>query len=976
MAPLTDFISRIFSTDRTQGLSGGAEVVVDQDPSSAFYLSRLRKHRTDEDLVEHPEYLWATASYGGRKGGLRAHVHAERGDGVASFTDVLVVVNQADWERTLVSAADPWKERAERALLDRFAQYCDKERFELLYGTRPLRVALYCDGGAEMLNQSFGLGPGEFVTGLLPNLYAGPGLRSRPVVAVHLNLPGLWEGYREVGRLYSDQILFTLGRHWLDNYHHPALREPGIYRLQQYPDGSLVHVISPELQDRYHVRSDTVDGGTSVLTIAEWDGNPVAWLVLAVVDASSHESAPPPRPAELPDHDDHTEISLPEPTASPRLNLAKTIVPGALATRILSLQERGALLQKVHFSNFMDGYDVYIGPGGRVATQLSEPRATIQVRGNRVSLLVHDPSVVVDGRPVGRGKTVPLNAEVSVEVDGHRLVYRDLSGVRADGWPYLGELRRPGAGAYLEFGVAHRVGRDRRCKVRLPDEPHNDNIAWLPSVGGGTTIRSRNGDIPKSRFYTDSIMVASEHAEIDLGAEPLVRSLARHCHTFLRRGDRVISLSPREGGGGLVEAPLENNDELLVGNCLFQVSFPPADGTPSRHPTTSVVDIPRPSFSPEDLAASVDERRGTTEPPPVVAAGETAPAPRPLPAEETWGRPRTEVRQIGLATLSQPSQPSAPAAPVPPPPPPIEEPPVRPPPPMLLGTVSSYGEPPVVLAEDPSPLPPVRGPHPKAPAEAPPPPEPARAAPRPPDGRTIQLTPSSDEEVVAVEEREWQFELSRPARLVLVGWMVSGEVTVGNHRGCAVVVPEVCAYPEQAFMTLTYARLRVRGRKGRVELLQPGEATLTVGGAPAEASDTLDDLALAVIRRDEHLDPDFEVRLGLADDPSLPDPRARLLRVDPAERLALGLFTLGLPLRDNRRVNLGEIAVSVRWDGEAAVLSDYLEGYRRPEGGYRPFFVRTQGSAFHTVPEDGSPVRLAPGDAVIAGIAVYELRRA
>lgn len=308
MAPLSDFISRIFSTDRTQGLSGGAEVVIDPDPASAFYAARLRKHRTDEDLVAAPEWLWTTTSYQGRKGGLRTHIHAERGDGVASFTDVCVVMNQADWSRAL--AVEGWADRAAGVLSERFVQYCAREKFELLYGTRPLRVQLLADGGPEMGGQSFNLGPGEYVTGLLPNLYVGPALRSRPVLAVHVNLPGVWEGYREVGRLYSDQILFTLGRHWLDNFSHPSLREPGLYRLQQYPDGSLVHVISPELQDRFLVRSDSVEGGASVLTIAEWNGTPVAYLVLAVVESMTIDfsarpdiampSAPADRPRSAP----------------------------------------------------------------------------------------------------------------------------------------------------------------------------------------------------------------------------------------------------------------------------------------------------------------------------------------------------------------------------------------------------------------------------------------------------------------------------------------------------------------------------------------------------------------------------------------------------------------------------------------------------------------------------------------------------
>ena len=209
---------------------------------------------------------------------------AERGDGVAAFTDVLIVLSQADARRAAQAEGEPWTERAARAISEKFSIYCQRERFELLYGTRPMRFWFVADGGQDMLGHSFGLGPGEFITGLLPNLYVGPAPRSRPMLAIHLHLPGAWEGYREVGRLYSDQILYTLGRHWLDNFRHPSLKEPGLYRLQQYPDGSLVHVISPELQDRYFVRSDALEGGASVLTIAERSGTPVAYLVLAVVE--------------------------------------------------------------------------------------------------------------------------------------------------------------------------------------------------------------------------------------------------------------------------------------------------------------------------------------------------------------------------------------------------------------------------------------------------------------------------------------------------------------------------------------------------------------------------------------------------------------------------------------------------------------------------------------------------------------------
>lgn len=1054
MAQFSDFINRIFSNERTQGLSGGAEAVIEADPASAFYAARMRKHRTDEDLVASPEFVWATPSFGGRKGGLRAHLQAERGDGIANFTDVLLVINQPDARRAAIVEGEPWTERAAKAVGDRFTQFCEKEKFELRYGTRPLRFWIVADGGSEMLGQSYGLGTGEFITGLVPNLYVGPARRSRPVLAVHLNLPGAWDGYREVGRIFSDQMLFTLGRHWLDNFHHAALREPGLYRLQQYPDGSLVHTISPELQHRYLVRSDQVEGGASVLTIAEWGGAPVAYLVLAVIDAPSAdtgamliEPVAPPReaaavegePAQRPEgpgaarppqrSEPGATPALPDSpsmnhsASAPRRTLSndkhtKTIVPGAVDARILTLQERGALLQKVHFANYMDGYDVFIGAGSAVATQMTDPKATLQVRGGRVSLVVNDPAVRVDGEVVAVGKPRPLSGEVSIDVDGGQVLYRDLSTVTAEGWPYLGELRRAGGGTYLDFGGGHRIGRDRRCKVRLPDEPQNGNIAWLPSVGGGTTIRSRTGDIPKSRFYTDSIMVASEHAEIDLDGEPVLRSLARQCYTFVRRGTQIFSLVPRsENFLGAYEMALQPDDEVLVGNCLFQVSFPPneRDAAASLGPIV-MPEPPPPALAPVALddacdvpaaprlhekqaekladkptriedrfaagAGQVKRARGLTlDVPAAFGLGEAGAAPRPV--------------QLGMATGSENPgrEPEDYTSPVDRPLPRLRTGPAideraipdpaaslqpyerasrppdtgRPPPPMLIES-GGLDEPPRTLESDPEtdadePLmrfnDRIEGPSSQAPGQV----EPLPA-----------LDP--DQAVLSVEEAQWQFELSRPGQLVQLGWMVSGEVVVGNHHGCGVVIPEVRAFPEQAFMTLDYFRLNVRGKRGKIELLQEGEARITSNGIEVRSIDNLDNARMQIVRRDENLEPDFDIGLDLQVDSTLPDPRARLLRVDLSDRLTAALFTTGLPLKSARRVRLGALEVTATFDGERLMLSDYLVSYRAPGGGFRPCFYRDGAKSYRTLPEDGSAVTLAAGDTLIAGSCVYRFQPA
>lgn len=884
MAQLVDYISRIFSSARPQGLSGGAEFVVDADPAAAFHVARLRRHRTDGDYVATPALVWTCTSYAQRAGGLKAHIVAERGEGLASFTDALVVVSQADAARTTPVAGEPWTDLASRELGQAFSAYCLAERFSLLYGTRALRFRLVVDGGKDMLGQSFGLEAGEFITGLLPNLYVGPSTRSRPVITVHLNLPGIWQGYREVGRLYNDQIVFTLGSHWLDNYAHPALVEPGIYRLQQYPDGSLIHVISPELQDRYLVRSDQTAAGPNVLTIAELSGRPVAFLVLEVVEPSNTVSVPlvASRPGA-------GKVALATPTpaklSAPPGGLLpaevsgamkqKTIIPDAVAGRCLTLHERGALLQKVHFGNFMEGYDVYLGAKAQVVTSTANgpARATLQVRAGRVTLVAQVSGVKVERRDLIPGEPMVLKGTVAIDVDGVQVEFRDLSGVKAAGWPYVAELRRPGSGVYLDFGEVFQVGRDRRSRVRLPDEPHNDNIAWLPSVGGGASIRSRTGDIPKAKFYTDSIMVASSHAALDLTDEPVLRSLARNCYTYVRRQGEILVLFPQEGAGGRHEAALEPNDEVLVGNCIFQVSFSPPGAAIA--PAAPAPGAPR--FNADDLAASVDA---------------------------------IKPRRSAFLTVD----PVSPAA---------------------------FGHP------GPAPRPVITGPSP--------------------------ILDDDLESVVWVEERQWQHELSRPARLVQVGWSVHGELTLGNHRDADIIIPEVKSFPDHAFMTLDYLRVYARGNTGRIQVLQEGEASLDVGGAKVGSTESLAGARIAIVRRDAQLDPDFDVTLRFAEAADLPDPRARLLAVEVGDRLVAGLFTSGLPLRSARPLRLGPIRVTAFYDGESVHLTDYLPSYRTGAAGFVPFFVRAGTAAWRTLPEDGEPVLLRPGDHLLAGTNLYRL---
>lgn len=1082
MAQFSDWISRLFSSGPARGLSGDVDDLA-MDPRDACFASRLRRHQSAEDIIEDPFLLWATQSTTRKRMGLREHLTSQKADGPADFTDVLVVVNDADFRRTFNRVSEPWEHQASRVLTQEFENFCRLEGYDLLFTSRGIRVRILHDGGAEMQGNSFGLRRGEYVTGLLPNLYTGPASSSRPIISILLNIPDAWEGYREVGRMFSDQVQFTLGSHWLDNFAHPNLQEPALYRLQQYLDGSFVHIINPDLQDRFSVSSDE-SGGASVLVISDAESNVIAYMVLAqlesfVTDAPYEDSEQVSRPVPLslqpaetdfppsdPDLTQRATPSMPRPLPSQVFG-QKTIVPDSVHERLLTLRERGALLQRVHFRKFMQGYDVYISMQGTVSTHRADPAATLQVRDDTVRLVVHKPDVTVNGLRVTVDSPLPLYDRTVIQVGPHTLEYNDLSRVRMDGWPYLGEILRNASSTHMVFGGRYRIGRDRRSKVQLPDEPHNENIVWLESAVDGATIRARSGDIPKSRFYTDSIMVASEHVEIDLQGEPTLNAIAQHCYTYVRRGGEILALPPLKQGAAAAQLELKAGDDLLVGNCLFQVAFQPigagntsggfapkkitADslaramdpepeeaeagrksGMSARERLGRVISTPIGGVEPRpksDSATRPPPERPpapTTTRPPIAelrppdarpAPSEARPAPRPVEDPRPAVKP---LEPVPLPAKAPPVAPKPPAAPVEasdipaaaglgergPAPVPMKM--VTPSADSILGIDLPIPRAPLI---DPMSIPPipVTPPPPKAEpapraeiraeprssvdsrAEAPRPLPPvvSRPAPRPDPLATPEpLAALADEDadtrrrrppvpaqrgedfVSVVDEKNWNLELGRPARLMQVGWAITGEVVIGNYADCAVIIPEGRSEPHQMFHTHEYFSLKVRGNRGKAELLDNVEARLRIGGEERDRVNTLEDLELEVLRRDADGEVDYSVILHLDPTIPLPDPRAQLLTVDVRDRRAQALFTTGLPLGAVRAVKLGRIQANALYKANSLQLSDYLESYRQADGSFLPFFIG-RGDVFQTAPEDGRPLQLQPGDSLLVDTALY-----
>ncbi|MDP6931280.1 MAG: hypothetical protein QGG40_00120 [Myxococcota bacterium] len=980
MAQFGDILNRMFAARGVRGLSGNWEPVLPGIPGLSFFDSRMRRHRCEKDLVLAPNLLWGFTGLLAPSPGLRDHLCDEYLDGPCDFTDVLVVISEADWKRIERIGRTSWEKEATRWLAQGVGELEANQGLQRPFESREFGFQFLRDGDPAMDETSLGLGRGQFVTATLPNRYTGPRMGSWPAVAVHLEIEGQWKGFREVGSLYADQVLFTIGGHWLDNFSHPFLDVPGLYRLHQHR-GQLVHVLHPDFSDHYQIQTEEREGRPPIVHLRENKGRVVVRMILSR-DEADH------RPVDAGEPTEDFVVEPIEDISDPASFGGSTVIPVDVEDRSLGLRESGALLQKVHFSKVMNGYDVYLGPTGELGTALTDRAATFQVRGRAVYLMAHRVDVRVGGQVAPPGVPISLQGDQQVRVGDFSLDYVDLTGIQAKGWPYLGEVRRSGSLSRIGFGETHRLGRDRRCRIRLPDNGHNDNIVWLPELAQGGTIQARTGEIPKSHFYIDSIMVASEHLELDLRVEPRVTCIARHCFAFVRRGDRVLSLHPTRGRhkGGPHTVTLEEGDEILVGNCAFEVSLgdpvTTRDESITMIPDESVLRSqgPKPMLTPSFLAGAVDEseqeppsvageqRRVVADGPPAASPRRPSPGPQaditrlgfledmiidgPVPRNRSAGSAASPPESspssssgAGRSAVDEPFGGPAPSAAV-----------VSPP---SRGAVEPFGG-----VEEPQP--PVGGPRGATPRRGPVP----LSSPGPDSDRSRQEDPSvrwTNTGVAWVEEARSQVELSRPARLVCRGWSLAGEIVVGNNRDAQVVLPENRVDPDQQFEGVDYFRCSVRGRRGRFEQLSSTELRASRDGQAIEQSDSFDGLELSVLRRDTSGEVDFEIPLVFRSDVALPNPRARLLEVISSDRLVQALFTIGIPFRSPRGFTLGPVRVDARFDGDSLILSNYLSTYRT-DSGFVPFFVRPAAGSFHTVPEDGSPLTLAVGaEILVAG---------
>ncbi|MCP4869181.1 MAG: hypothetical protein GY898_10740 [Proteobacteria bacterium] len=555
------------------------------DPfDSGSYNFQFLRSRSDGDFVRHPDLLWSPNPYWTARSGLNAHLReiADRLGG-SVWSDVLLVLHPRDRARTQSSLLESWDRAAEAELATCFERLVRTQGFVKAAGERPFRLKVLADGDEE-LGATLGLQPGEFATALLPNLYLGPTSESAPLVEVFVAPAG--DGrFASVGTFYSDQMAFTVGAHALDNHLFEAFGDSAVYTVHRFPgEPGLHHKLGGEQSDRLALRTGSAHGVNTVRVVdIGRDKTLLEVMLVAVREAGTELPVAGERAGRVVGASDLPDLPF-APLAAPAdgctilpedLDLgsvgAFSIIPDALPTRVRTLSERGFLFQRVHFGGVMRGYTMELDRSGTISPKAADPVVRVEVRGERLLLEAVGREVSLDGRPLRAGESVALSgAEHTIAWRGGEATYESMR-KNDRRWPYLGRIGTPRRSTPLADGETWSVGRDREaCDVALPDRLTTANILWKDGAAGAGHVEVRGGRVPKARFRTDAILVASHAAQIDLtGPVPSVANASTTCPLYIVRTDgKAIRIQQGE------EVSLGAGDELLVGNSAFVLVTP------------------------------------------------------------------------------------------------------------------------------------------------------------------------------------------------------------------------------------------------------------------------------------------------------------------------------------------------------------------------------------------------------------------
>ncbi|MEC7987428.1 MAG: hypothetical protein VX278_19825 [Myxococcota bacterium] len=497
-----------------------------QKPLS-YFGNKIRIYKANGSILKDPTLLWD----GGQGIGLKYFL-SDFKDGTMPSTEIMIFISK----ETAAALPDlnPWYKQCLQTIGTPYLEWITSQKIRPYFSGKNVGISFWPD---EKYNLKLGLEAQEFALGFLDNRHR-KGKDSKPLVTIDAHISSQSDDFQSLGALHNDQIAWTLGNHPLDSFKTPAVPFPAALIIQQNARGEVNYSVNPNVPG-LSLREANKENQYALF----YGQKPLVTLLLKTLEFNRLTI--------------HKSLQVDAATQTIQLNVND-----------FHLQPCGHLFQKVHFSQWMKGYRTYLHRGYHFSSRKEKAIGVFRVEGTDIFFESFRPPCFVNGKILSSQKELLLEAGMEINCSGLRLTFHKHGLINNRNWPYIGAVHFSNKPKILDYGFKYTFGRSANCDIPLANEATADNIDWLPAFANTAQLPQKNGSIPKTSFSTDAVMVALEHALLNLKSDPSLMSLSNRCPSFVRRKKKIFPLNK----AGL-KHPLLAMDELLIGNDIYELQF-------------------------------------------------------------------------------------------------------------------------------------------------------------------------------------------------------------------------------------------------------------------------------------------------------------------------------------------------------------------------------------------------------------------
>ena len=460
---------------------------------------------------------------------------------------------------------------------------------------------------------------------------------------------------------------------------------------------------------------------------------------------------------------------------------------------MLHLEHTATLIQKIHFPEYIIGYQLYLHPSGDWTSSLNTELAVLHVEADTIKLIIHSSHVYVNETIHSLPAELILSGDTTINFRTWSYRFIDYRKTTPSWWPYFAKLTIPPILSRFHMNQSLNIGRKKGSEIILPSNAHCDNIFWHSELTYLEGIPTSSGTIPKNRFATDMINVSSHHGTLSCTeSHVILKCDSTQCPIFVCRYNQMITLSPNHKKATSVSCTLQTSDDILIGNHCFNVSRLP----------------------------------DSTAPPP---------AKRLRSAQET---DHSFFDEIPVSVNSG-------------------------------GMTTSFSD------------------------------------------RILFKSPPSN--VVVLQEQDWKDSLQSNYRIQVLGWILNGELKVGNHSAADICIPENQFQSDQQFKQQDYLQFNINHQKGTITLHDSPDIRLL------ETGDELEDYRIAIFRKSNHSSKGFHISLNMVKQQSIPS--SMLLHLDRRNDTTNSMFSISIAEELNQIVQICQHTCQVKMIGNSLEIN-------------------------------------------------------